>query len=125
MYDRKRIRRPHTAPPPRAIFQADGASPVPEQSAAASAHNFGRIAVTSPTSLASYREERQMLCETFTATIQRDNPKGSPLPGEVDTSIPAPAEEGAAAPLPMRGGGATEHVHSKFAFTSDLTDELD
>ena len=124
MYDRKRIRRPHTAPPPRAIFQTDGASPVPEHGATASEHSFGRIAVTSPTSLASYREERQMLCETFTATIQRDNPKGSPLPGEVDTSIPAPAEEGAAAPLPMRGGGATEHVHSKFAFTSDLTDDL-
>ena len=88
---------------PRATFQADHASPMPEQSAAVSEHDFGRIAVTSPTSLASYREERQTLRETFSATIQRDNPKGSPLPGEVDTSTPAPAEEGEASPQPMRG----------------------
>lgn len=129
MYDRQRIRRPHTEPLSLAAQQAPNAY-MDSIGAADPGHNFGRLAVTAPAS----QEARYSTRHAFIAIIpleanrqangERDDGKQPLLPPVEDqgVDVPAPTEDETDA-LPFGGGGATQRIQSTLGFTSSRADE--
>ncbi len=129
MYDRQRIRRPHTEPLSLAAQQTPNAY-MNGIGAADPGHNFGRLAVTAPVS----QEVRHSTRHAFIATIpleanrqadgERDDGKQPVLPHVEDqgVDVPAPMEDETDA-LPFGGGGAPQRIQSTLGFTSSRADE--